>query len=233
MSAGMRVVALTFHDIIGDDSLAASPHEGFYRITTRELETLLSELRHRGYQTVSSKHFRAWQQGQGTLPERAVALTFDDGYAGHFELAVPLLIRYRFTGTFFVTVERVGQPGYLSWEQLRRCVFLGMEIGAHGMTHRPLTSLSRVELHDELAHAKRILEERLGVPIRALAAPGGFWNGAVTDAAKRAGYDMAWISTIGTNGKETNPLGLRRVVVRRPFSADRIVSLVEGWRPAF
>ena len=49
----------------------------------------------------------------------------------------------------------------------------------------------------------------------------------------QAGYEAAWVSTMGLNGRETNPLALRRVVVRRPFSADRIVAMVEGWGPAF
>ncbi len=227
-----RVVALTFHDVAADTAVAAKDSDPFYCIRVGELETLVSHLRQRGYQTISSKLFRAWQQGQSLLPERTLLLTFDDGYASHFELVASLLIRYRFMGTFFVTVDRIGRPGYLAWEQLRKLVFLGMEIGAHGLTHRPLTSLSRRELEEELVQSKGALEQQLGVPIHALAAPGGFWNSAVAEAAKRAGYDAVWVSTIGTNGRETNPAALRRVVVRQPFSAPRILSIVEGWQPA-
>lgn len=50
---------------------------------------------------------------------------------------------------------------------------------------------------------------------------------------RRAGYDAVWASTVGTNGRETNAQALRRIVVRRPFSADRIVAMVEGWQPSF
>ena len=231
----MRVVALTFHDVIADGNGGSRQAAGdaFYDIQASELEMLLSQLRKLGYRTVSSKAFRAWQDGTGTLPERTVVLTFDDGYTSHFEIVASLLIRYRFTGTFFITLENVGKPGYLTWEQVRKLVFLGMEIGLHGLSHRPLTRLLKHELDEELVTSKRLLEEKLGVPVHSLAAPRGFWNGRVAEAAQRAGYDAIWISTIGTNGKETSPLGLRRVVVRRPFSADRIVSLVEGWQPAF
>lgn len=228
----MRVVALTFHDVTvngepGSDSGAV------YRISAGELETLLSQLRKLGYQTASSRAFRAWQKGQGKLPERTVVLTFDDGYASHLDLAASLLRRYRFTATFFITVDRIGRSGYLNWDQLRRLVFLGMEIGAHGLTHRPLTSLSPEELGHELSSSKRLLEDRLGVPVRALAAPGGFWNSQVAAAAREAGYDAVWVSRIGTNGHETNPQALRRIVVRQPFSLSRVVSMVEGWHPSF
>jgi hypothetical protein len=55
----------------------------------------------------------------------------------------------------------------------------------------------------------------------------------VAEAVQQAGYEAAWVSTIGTNGAETHPLALRRVVARQPFAAERLVALVEGWRPAF
>jgi len=230
----MRIVALTFHDV--EEAPGRSPSsngEGFYRVTLHQLETLLTQLRRLGYQTASSRQFRAWQQGQHALPERTVVLTFDDGYAGHFELVAPLLLRYRFSGTFFVAPGLVGRPGYMHWDQLRRLIFLGMEIGSHGLTHRSLSALSRADLAQELVHAKRMLEEQLGVTVRAIAAPGGFWNRAVARAVAQAGYEAAWVSTIGTNGLETNPLALRRVVVRQPFSAEQVVTMVEGWQPAF
>ncbi|MBI4341155.1 MAG: polysaccharide deacetylase family protein [Candidatus Omnitrophica bacterium] len=227
----MRVVALTFHDF------SANGHEGpgdaVYTITAAEMESLLAHVHKLGYRTVSSKAFRAWQQGNGSLPERTVVFTFDDGYTSHLEIAASLLNRYRFTGTFFVTLNHIGQPGFLTWEQLRKLIFLGMEIGSHGVTHRPLTSLSRQEMEEELVQSKRVLEQQLGTPVHSIAAPGGFWNGAVAEAARRTGYDAVWVSNIGTNGKETNPFALRRVVVRKPFSLERVVAMVEGWQPAF
>lgn len=229
----MRVVALTFHDVVGDGNGAASSSDAFYRIPLGELERLLSQLRKLGYQTVSSHAFRAWQQGGGAIPERTVLLTFDDGHASHFELVAPLLVRYRFTGTFFVTTGHIGKPGYLTWDQLRKLRFLGMEIGSHGATHRALTRLSPGEVAEELVSSKHLLEQQLGVPIVAIAAPGGFWNASVAQAADEAGYDAVWVSTIGTNGKETNALALRRIGVHQAVSIERIVSMVEGWQPAF
>jgi len=229
----MRIVALTFHDVVADEASPASTSDGFYRIRTSEFEQFVSQLRKLGYQSVSSRQFRAWQRGETALPERSVVLTFDDGYVSHVEIVAPLLVRYRFSGTFFVPVEQVGRSGYLTWEQVRQLVFLGMEIGSHGVSHRPLTDLSSAQLHDELVNSKQILEQQLGVPIRALAAPGGFWNRAVADAVEVAAYEAVWLSTIGTNGMDTQPHALRRVVARQPFSAQRLVAMVEGWQPSF
>lgn len=229
----MRIVALNFHDVVANGADVSAHSDEFYRITAGEFETLLAQLKQRGYRSVSSKQFRAWQQGQGALPERAVLLTFDDGYTSHFEQVVPLLIRHRFIGTFFVAVDLVGQSGHMSWEQIKRLVFLGMEVGSHGLSHQPLTGMTPAQVAHEVTESKRLLEEKIGVPVRALSAPRGFWSRAIAEAVSRAGYDAAWVSTIGTVGRDTNPFALRRVVVRRPFSAERVISMVEGWTPSF
>jgi peptidoglycan/xylan/chitin deacetylase (PgdA/CDA1 family) len=53
------------------------------------------------------------------LPARAICITFDDGKASDYDIAFPVLMGLGMTGTFFVVTQRVGQPGYVTWAQLK------------------------------------------------------------------------------------------------------------------
>ena len=48
------------------------------------------------------------------LPPRAVAVTFDDGFADNYEVALPILSRYGVPATFYIMVDAV-ENGTLPW----------------------------------------------------------------------------------------------------------------------
>lgn len=64
----------------------------------------------------------------------AVSLTFDDGIPGQFAVAVPLLNRYGFKGTFFMSVAIVNSQ-HIKWGDINKAALQGHEIGNHALTH--------------------------------------------------------------------------------------------------
>jgi peptidoglycan/xylan/chitin deacetylase (PgdA/CDA1 family) len=60
----------------------------------------------------------------GQLPRRAIAVTFDDGYADNVECGNPLLARYGIPATFFVTTSYLGQEREFWWDDLERLLLL-------------------------------------------------------------------------------------------------------------
>ena len=52
------------------------------------------------------------------LPERAVAVTFDDGYADNLEVAAPILLEHGIPATLFVAAELIDSGGPLWWDEL-------------------------------------------------------------------------------------------------------------------
>lgn len=57
----------------------------------------------------------------GRVPERAVALTFDDGYVDNLEQALPLLERHRAPATLYVATAYTGKKAFW-WDELQALV---------------------------------------------------------------------------------------------------------------
>ena len=184
---------------------------------------------------------------EGRIAPRAMAITFDDGYADNEQIAAPILERLGMTATFFVSTgflagqcmwndqviesiractadridlgdlglgshalesvaarrravakllsdirhlqpeqrlaavrgvrERAGLkelPGpMMRPEQVRHLRALGMDVGAHTVTHPILTRLSVDAACDEMLRSKFDLEQILGEPIELFAYPNG------------------------------------------------------------
>ena len=183
----------------------------------------------------------------GRIPARALAITFDDGYADNEEVAAPILHRLGLTATFFVSTGFLGDgcmwndrvieairacdapeldlrpcglglhpldspaarrraidttlvdikhlpsaqrattteaivaaaggrpspPLMMRPAQVRRLRELGMEVGAHTVSHPILTRLPPEAAFDEMHRGKRELEEILREPVGLFAYPNG------------------------------------------------------------
>ena len=127
---------------------------------------------------------------------RICVITFDDGHESNYTHALPLLQEVGLRATFFVTVGRIGQTPYMSWEQINALDSAGMEIGSHSMTHRPPASLTRSELYGEMDDSKRLLEDRLGRSVVSASSPTGFFNPQMVSVVRDIGYRALCIGRI-------------------------------------
>lgn len=166
-----------------------------------------AHLRRRGYEGLTFAEAER-RRGEGSLPQRAVVFTFDDGYASTLR-AADALARHGYPGTVFVVTSFAdsGEPlrwegieheladggpelDPLGWDQLAGLVDRGWEVGSHTVTHPLLTDLSDAALRDELAESRRVVVERLG-ECRTIAYPYGQADDRVAAAAAAAGYTAA------------------------------------------
>ncbi|MHB1557680.1 MAG: polysaccharide deacetylase family protein [Isosphaeraceae bacterium] len=114
---------------------------------------------------------------------------------------------------------------FADWDQVRRLTGpeTGLSVGSHGHSHRRLAGLDDETQRAELTGSRRILEDRLGRPVEALAYPYG-WPGAFDDRtrsiAAEAGYRVAFASFEGINRPgSTDPFAVRRLGVGSGDSA--------------
>src|SRR5262249_58798060 len=93
------------------------------------------------------------------IPDKLVVLTFDDASKSHYTIARPILKKYGFGATFFVTEGwdfATNKRDYMSWEEIAQLHRDGFEIGNHTRDHQSLTPKN---VHD-LAFQMRAINER-------------------------------------------------------------------------
>ena len=177
----------------------------------------------------------------GALSERAVAITFDDGFATVVRDAVPLLRERGLRATVFCVAAHLGglndfpaDPPEIPKRtladegELREAVAEGvLEVGSHGMRHLPLAGLDGERLRDELAASRRLLEERVGAPVRSFAYPYAVVPGEAALAVVRETYDAAVASGLARVEAGADPHLLPRVdahYLRRPRLMERALA---------
>ena len=93
------------------------------------------------------------------VPDKLVVLTFDDSVASHHSVVRPILKRYGFGATFFITEGfsfPTNKQDYMTWEQIRELHQDGFEIGNHTRDHMGVTTgtLARLPQQIEAINAR-------------------------------------------------------------------------------
>ncbi len=144
---------------------------------------------------LSSEHFEAVLDEVADRPD--VLISFDDGNASDFHVALPALRRRDLRATFFVVAGRIGTDGFLSADEVRGLIDAGMTIGCHGMRHRSWRKLGDADLREELMTSRRRLEEVAGGPVTHAACPFGAYDRRALGALRGYGYERVFTSDGG------------------------------------
>ena len=130
-----------------------------------------------------------------------------------------------------VTLDDADMKPYdaMTWEQLQELRNAGFEIGDHSPSHASLSLVPPEELGAELINSKRLLESKLGTPVRSFAYPNGTRQDApdnVIAAVRQAGYAQAVLSVPSAVSADTR-FELGRF--SGTCSPERFRSLVDGF----
>ncbi|MBE7548652.1 MAG: polysaccharide deacetylase family protein [Planctomycetia bacterium] len=213
----MKSVWLMYHDVYREEPLQGIPRSAsMYHVSEKIFKQHLSVIIASGRKVITITEFL-----KGNF-EDSVVLTFDDGWRGSFEIAMPLLQKFGLKATFFITKDFVGRKGFCDRENILRAVSAGMEIGLHGTTHRMLASCSREEILWEFYTCKQFLESLLGQKIDSASLPGGDLNRIIIACTKEAGLKSLCASRPGINKIGTSLFNLKRVAIRESTSASEV-----------
>ncbi len=156
-------------------------------VSPTDFEAMLIYLRDNGYRTITTKDLWWSLDQSAALPAKPVMLTFDDGYADAYSVVMPLLKAYGMTGTFFVTVNLVDRPGYISRDQVRALADAGMDVESHAMDHVSMMKPLNDQIY-QMCRARDFLSLWTGTDVRHFAYPSGDYNGLSGTALERCGY---------------------------------------------
>jgi peptidoglycan/xylan/chitin deacetylase (PgdA/CDA1 family) len=134
--AGARLSILIFHrvlvapDPIFPDEIDAARFDAILALVRRSFEVL-----------TLGRAVELCQQG--ALPPRALAITFDDGYADNAEIALPILQRHGLAATFFVATGFL-DGGRMFNDSVIECVRAArgdvVDLGEYGLGRRTLAT---------------------------------------------------------------------------------------------
>jgi peptidoglycan/xylan/chitin deacetylase (PgdA/CDA1 family) len=133
-------------------------------------------------------------------------LTFDDGYADVYSVVLPLLKAYGMTGVFFVTVNLVDRPGYISRAEVRALADAGMDVESHAMDHVSMTKTLDDQMY-QMCRSRDFLSAWTGTDVRHFAYPSGDYNDVSGTALARCGYLSAY-KKAGGSVQSTNAIFL-------------------------
>lgn len=202
------------------------------RVPADRFEAQVGLLARDGYSVVGLETVLAGLQDENAWPDRAVAITFDDGYRSVFNHALPVLKRFGFRATVYVVPGYCLEGGTTSGDIMRDEELLGPDelatlasegwtVGSHSMTHRRLSSCKPEEVMHELVESQQRLTDLLGKPVDHFSFPHGDWTAELVTQVKRAGYRSGATSREGTNRVGNSPWLLRRIEIT-PWDSLRV-----------
>jgi biofilm PGA synthesis lipoprotein PgaB len=192
LHAADHAVILLYHNV-SDHAPATTS------VTPAVFRRHLAYLEAGGYAVLPLSKILGMLADGAALPDKTVAITFDDAYRSVLDQAAPLLQKRGWPYTVFVSTQATdeGYRNYLGWEDLRKLVRAGAEIGNHSYSHghliRRLAGESeqqwRTRIEADIQLAQRQLHDRLGITPTLFSYPYGEYNAELQEVVGALGYD--------------------------------------------
>jgi len=204
-----EVSVLCYHSINHDAWALTIPPEVF--------EQQLRYLDLHGYHFATLDEIVAYVKGEGKLPRKSVALTFDDGYEDVLTEALPILEKYKAPATIFVITNPEAARAYLKpnarvldVSECKKLTASGLvSLGHHSTTHAMLDSIGDAALVQELVNEKHY-------PY--FAYPGGHYSEKSLRAVQTAGFKAAFTIKQGLVHSSDNLYAMKRNVIEQRMS---------------
>jgi peptidoglycan/xylan/chitin deacetylase (PgdA/CDA1 family) len=201
-------------------------------VTPSELSAQVQALKNAGWHAVTLDQVESyWTSGVPLGPGKPVVLTFDNGYQSQYTQALPVLRSVGWVAD--ENIQLTGLPpsqGGLSQKQVRGLVNAGWELDTQGISHADLITLDAAQLHEQVAVARRIIQQRYHVPVHWFCYPSGHYDATVIAAVKAAGFTGSTTVVSGWARPQEDPYRLPRLRVLGGTTPSELLTLIAGAR---
>ncbi len=161
-----------------------------------------------------------------------IMITFDDGFAGNYYNAYPILQKHGFTGYYFVSTGLVGQNGYMDSMQLKEMISSKHVVGCHTYNHHRIDANDDKEtLSNEIFQAKLDLETMLDNKIDFFCWVGGeekTYTRAAAALIRNCGYKYAVMTNSEPVLQSTNPMQMQRTNINDDWDLSLVKFQLSG-----
>lgn len=227
-------VILLYHHVSDETPASTS-------VTPAQFAEHMSFLDRNGYRVWRLERLlAAVLRGVEQVPDRVVAITFDDAYESVFTQVRPRLAERGWPYTVFVNTDAIdaGHSPYMNWGQLRTLSDEGVAIQNHSAAHahmsRPADGesrnawLSRVER--DVARARARIADEIGRAPALFAYPYGEDSEALAEVVGRE-HDHALAQRSGPVGTLSDPMSVPRFPMATGFASLERLELAVRSRP--
>lgn len=198
-------------------------------VTRAQFEAHLAQLKHDGFTVMKLRDIVAALTAKKALPERAVAITFDNAFRSVHREAWPRLQAAGFPFSVFVATDAVDakDPDIMSWDELRTLADAGIAIESRGASNRPLWRLDEATQRSDIKKGRARVEAEIGNPPWHFAYPSGEQNATLRRSVRELGFDAAFVLRSGPVHAAEDRFALPRFELNERFAApDRFQTIV-------
>jgi peptidoglycan/xylan/chitin deacetylase (PgdA/CDA1 family) len=223
----MKTISLCYHDVIVNQDPDASGFPGAsaasYKLEKDTLQQHLRSLASTPSIRVSAVTALDTADNQ-TMP---LLLTFDDGGISAVTETRGILQQHDWPGHFFITAGMIGQPGFVSAEDIRLLHQQGHLIGSHSWSHPArISHCDSDTLRREWTDSVVLLSEIIGEPVTLASVPGGYYSPRVAEAARAAGIRFLFTSEPEKRVRELDGMKIfGRYSIQRHTTATTVQAL--------
>jgi peptidoglycan/xylan/chitin deacetylase (PgdA/CDA1 family) len=210
-----------------------------YAITPEQFAEQMAVLAADGFTSLTLTEFQDAARGRRDLPERAVLITFDDGYADNYFVAWPIAQQFGLKINLFVCTGLVAEksvPAFekltdcmqasraefpefwqpLSWKQISEMTSAGVGLGFHSHNHMNVARMRADDLVADIDRGASLLESQLAFQPNAFAFPYGHYGSYSNETIgflQQRGFEMFFTTELGRTPLDRSAGVFSRIVV--------------------